>query len=176
MGFLDVLQAIFGGGGAPPARDTVPQRHPSSQWQGNRTTRIRQEVHMIAPRFADSGGVACDEAQGDWLMIPKYPLPAKWQDRWCKLLLIFPETYPMAPPIGFYLNRQFTLKHGGTDPHFVGFGAHNAPDLRAQGWYWYCVRIVQGAPGGWRPSPDYRQPDNLWTFLAMVRETLTNDF
>jgi hypothetical protein len=32
------------------------------------------------------------------------------------------------------------------------------------------------APGAWRPDPaDHRRPDNLWTFLNMVREALTND-
>lgn len=131
---------------------------------------------MVAPRFAETGGIQFDENCCDWLMIPKYPLPAKWQNRWCNLLLIFPDTYPIAPPIGFYLNQQFKLKAGGTDPHLIGFGAHNAPDLRGQGWYWYCVRMADGSSGGWYPGPDYRQPDNLWTFLNMVRETLTNDF
>jgi hypothetical protein len=31
------------------------------------------------------------------------------------------------------------------------------------------------APGAWRPQPDPGRPDNLWTFLNMVREALTND-
>ncbi len=131
---------------------------------------------MVAPRFSETGGIAFDEQHSDWLMIPNYPLPVKWRDRRCNLLILFPETYPIAPPIGFYLNQQFRLKEGKKDPHFVEFGAHSAPDLRASGWFWYCVRMAENSAGGWSPSPDYREADNLWNFLAMVRESLTNDF
>jgi hypothetical protein len=31
------------------------------------------------------------------------------------------------------------------------------------------------APGAWSPKSDPHQSDNLWTFLTMVREALTND-
>ena len=138
-----------------------------------RRERIRREVEMIAPRFAGQGGVDYDEANGDWLMIPKYPLPEKWRARWCKLLIVFPDAYPVTPPVGFYLNRRFRLKSGGNDPHLLGQGYHGAPSLLVQGWYWYCVNVTSGA-GGWHPSADYRKPDNLWTYLALVREVLTS--
>jgi len=141
----------------------------------DRTERIRAEILMVAPHFSRHEGVCYDEENCDWLMIPKYPLPEKWQNRWCKLLILFPEGYPITPPIGFYLNRKFKLKDGGTDGHLVGTGFHEAPDLRAQRWFWYCVQARDASAGGWRPSPSYNQPDNLWTFLNMVREVLTND-
>lgn len=173
MSFFQLLRTIFE---EPPASEDRPHTQRSGAWRGNRLLRIKNEVLMIAPRFSETGGVSFDEQQCDWLMIPNYPLPAKWQDRRCNLLIVFPETYPLAPPIGFYLNQHFRLKNGKTDQHFVGFGAHAAPDLRAQGWYWYCVRMAEGTAGGWQPSPDYRDADNLWTFLNMVRESLTNDF
>jgi hypothetical protein len=140
----------------------------------DRKSRIVHEVMMIAPYFTKHEGVAFDEANADWLMIPKYPLPAKWQARWCKLLIVFPETYPISPPIGFYLNRQFRLKGGALDYHLLGIGSHGAPNLVFQGWHWYCCQTVSG-PGGWKPSTDYREPDNLWKYLNMVREVLTND-
>jgi len=144
-----------------------------SQRQNRRGERIEQEVYMIAGRFANSGGVNYDEGNGDWLMIPRYPLPERWQQRWCKLLIVFPKGYPETPPIGFYLNRHFQLKNGGSDDHFTGQSYYGAPDLRGSGWYWYCVHIADGA---WRPQADHTKPDNLWTFLNMVRESLTNDF
>ena len=129
---------------------------------------------MMAPRFAQHEGVAYDEANCDWLVIPKYPLPEKWRNRWCQLLIVFPEAYPVTPPIGFYLNRRFSLKDGGKDHHLTGSAYHSAPDLRAQGWHWYCVNVSKGR-GGWRPSADYRTPDNLWTYLALIREVLTSE-
>jgi hypothetical protein len=137
--------------------------------------RIRSEIYMIAPRFAKHEGVNWDERNGDWIMVPKYPLPAKWRARWCRLLMIMPGTYPLNPPIGFYLNRNFKLNDGMRDDHLIGFGHDGAADLREHGWYWYCVRVREGAVGGWRPSARYDQPDNLTTVFDTVREVLTND-
>ncbi|MDP3795188.1 MAG: hypothetical protein Q8R13_04675 [bacterium] len=130
---------------------------------------------MIAPNYTKHEGICYDEENCGWLMIPKYPLPAKWRNRWSKLLVLFPETYPVTPPIGFYLNRKFRLIDYEADPHLIGVGLDGAPDLEARGWYWYCVRLLDGSDGGWRPNPDYRKSDNLRTFLAMVREVLTNE-
>jgi hypothetical protein len=155
------------------AEARVPEVLPA--WVGDRTERIRQEILMVAPNFTKHEGVEFDEENCDWLMIPKYPLPEKLGARWSKLLIIFPNAYPITPPIGFYLNRKFRLKDGGTDSHLIGSGHHGAADLQAQGWFWYCVRLNTGTRGGWRPSPDYREPDNLFTFLATAREVLTND-
>jgi hypothetical protein len=153
--------------------DRAAQVFGSETSAGLRTTRIVNEVLMIAPYFSKHEGVSYDEENADWLMIPKYPLPARWRERWCSLLIIFPEMYPVAPPIGFYLNRQFQLKSGAQDPHLVGYGAYTAPDLRAHGWFWYCVKTADAAAGGWRASPDFRKPDNLWTYLTMIREVLS---
>jgi hypothetical protein len=140
----------------------------------DRNYRIESEVLMIAEHFSIYEGVYYDEVNCDWLIIPKYPLPARWNDRWCQLLIIFPDLYPVSPPTGFYLDRKFQLKGGGSDPHLLTGAAHGAADLTAQNWFWYCVTISNG-PGAWRPSADFRQSDNLWTFLALVRDCLTND-
>lgn len=140
----------------------------------HRKARIEQEVLMVAPRFSDRSGVYYDEDHSDWLLIPKYPLPERWHDRWCQLLIVFPPTYPVSAPLGFYLNKKFRLVGGGRDPHFIGNAAHGADNLTRQGWYWYCVQTASGA-GGWRPSASFHEPDNLWTFLTLVRDVLTND-
>lgn len=140
-----------------------------------RVERIRSEIFTVAPNFSQHEGVNYDEANCGWLEIPKYPLPEKWRNRYCRLLILFPESYPLTPPIGFYLNREFRLKDGGTDGHLIGRGLHSAPDLRDLGWFWYCVHVKEGVQGGWRPSARYDQPDNLRTFLNTVREVLTND-
>jgi hypothetical protein len=142
--------------------------------QSRRNERLLNEIYMISPRFSDAGGIYYDEENYDWILIPRYALPERWQERWTKLMIVPPPTYPLTPPIGFYLNQKFHLKGGGADPHATGHAYHGAPDLIRNGWYWYCVTITNGA-GGWQPSADYRQPDNLWTFLNMVRESLTND-
>lgn len=141
----------------------------------DRKWRIESEVLMIAPRFAERGGVDFDEANGDWLRIQRFALPDRWQQRWAQLLIVFPQTYPVSPPLGFYLDKQFPLAGGGGDPHLTGNAHYGAPDLLAQGWFWYCVKPLSAADGGWRAVADYREPDNLWSVLALVRDVLSND-
>lgn len=169
MGMLDDLLAVWLGG----RNESLPRRNRPRQ--NRRDERIENEILMIAPRFSENGGegVNYDVKNFDWLIIPKYPLPARWEERWCKLLILFPETYPATAPVGFYLNKNFQLKDGGEDAHFTGRAYHGAADLLAQGWFWYCVQIPDGA---WQPSADYRKPDNLFSYLTLVRESLTNDF
>jgi hypothetical protein len=151
--------------------------NPGPPAANRRNQRIDAEVKMIAPRFSRRPyyGVYYDEEHRDWLVIPNYPLPARFRERSCDLLIVFPEDYPQMPPIGFYLNQRFELNQGGHDPHATGKAYHGAPDLTGQGWHWYCVQMDMQSPGAWRPKADHRQADNLWTFLNMVREALTDD-
>ena len=140
------------------------------------TARIRAEIHLVAPRFAKHDGVDYDEANCDWLMIPSYPLPERrWRARFCKLMVIFPSAYPLTPPVGFFLNHKLTLRNGFHDGHLIGTGLHGAPDISAHQWFWYCVTVNEHARGGWHPSSHYDEPDNLHTYLDLVREVLTND-
>jgi len=152
-----------------------PPSAPASNVRRNQ--RIDAEVKMIAARFSRPPyqGIYYDDAGRDWLVIPNYPLPKRFRQRRCDLLVVFPETYPETPPIGFYLNKRFQLANGKYDPHATGTAYYGAPDLTEQGWHWYCVHMDMRAKGAWRPRPDCHKADNLWTFLNMVRETLTND-
>jgi hypothetical protein len=172
-----LLRGLIGGFSEPTARQDVfaPTEQPARPVSSLRNERLFNEIMMIAPRFSNVGGIFYDEENCDWIMIPKYALPDRWEERWCQLLIVPPATYPETPPIGFYLNKRFRLRTGGADPHATGQAYHGAPNLLPGGWHWYCVRTAEGA-GGWKPTADYRQPDNLWTFLNMVRESLTNDF
>ncbi len=178
---LSRIMEFFGFNDASYCPDAVSQavqnaRPVITSLPQDRNSRIYSEAMMIAPYYTKHEGIYFDEENCDWLMIPVYPLPRKWESCWCKLLIIFPDAYPITPPVGFYLNQKFGLKNGGSDPHLLGNAHHGADELQAQGWFWYCVRILEKCPGGWRPDPDYRKPDNLQTFLDMVQESLTNDY
>jgi len=178
-GLFDFIKYMFDAQKEIPNSSTyiLPEPHQNNRRSPKlkRDERIEEEILMIAPRFSSHGGIYFDEQNKDWLMIPKYPLPERWKERWCKLMIVFPNTYPDTPPIGFYLNRKFNLKKGRTDNHLVGQAYHGAPNLLEQGWHWYCVRMEANSQGGWQPSGDCTKPDNLWTYLNMVRESLTND-
>ena len=148
----------------------------TSQSNERRNRRIDAEVAMIAERYSQPPyqGVYYDAENRDWLIIPGYALPSRFTERRCDLLIVFPQNYPEAAPTGFYLNKRFSLQTGGYDDHATSRAYYGAPDLQAQGWHWYCVRMVMDAPGAWRPHEDVRQPDNLWTFLNMAREALSS--
>src|SRR3989442_477990 len=94
---------------APAGRghDHAPSPHAAAVALGqtDRKLRIECEILMIAPRFADRGGIDYDEENGDWMRIPRFALPDRWQDRWAQLLIVFPQTYPVSPPLGFYLDK-----------------------------------------------------------------------
>ena len=149
------------------------------QREDRRTRYIRTQAYQLAERFSRDGGagIQLDETEFNWLIIPEYPLPERWQARRTQLMILFPAAYPDVPPTGFYLSIKGRLKRGGRDPHFFLEGGYypEAPDLSASKWHWYCVHArVQGA-GGWKPSADPTDSDNLFTFLNMAREALTTD-
>ncbi|MFH1287140.1 MAG: E2/UBC family protein [bacterium] len=173
MGFFSNLLNFLNGNNQEdvPAQEANNMNRPT--FSSQREDRIRNEVMMIAPRFSkNGGGIEFDEQNCDWLIINSYALPSRWKERWCKLMIIFPQGYPNVPPIGFYLSSKFRLKKG-TDSHFTGKAYYGAPDLQSSGWYWYCCHLANGA---WEPQVNYTKPDNLWTYLNMIRESLTNDF
>ena len=144
-----------------------------------RTRYIRTQAYQIAERFSKDGGegIQLDEQGYNWLIIPKYPMPERWRQRWTKLMILFPAAYPDVPPTGFYLTIRARLKDGGRDKHlFKGGGFYaEAPDFSKDGWFWYCVHAQVQGTGGWQPSSDPEYPDNLYTFLNMAREALTAD-
>ena len=137
---------------------------------------ITAQVEQIAPRFSEDGiGVHYDVEHCNWVLIPKYPMPSRWKQRWTSLLIWFGTGYPDTPPTGFYLNIRAGLKSGGRDKHLFNRSFYDAPDLSAQGWFWYCVRANLQTAGGWQPADDPTASDNLWTFLNLCREALTVD-
>jgi hypothetical protein len=147
--------------------------------EDRRTRYIRTQAYQLAERFSKNGGVGIqlDEEEFNWLIIPRYPMPERWRQRWTQLMILFPAAYPDVPPTGFYLTIRGRLKSGAKDGHLYKGGGYyaEAPDLSEDGWHWYCVHAQVQVAGGWRPSADPAGPDNLFTFLNMAREALTTD-
>jgi hypothetical protein len=144
-----------------------------------RTRYVQTHARQLAERFSKDGGqgIQLDEQEYNWLIIPRYPMPERWTQRWTKLLILFPAGYPDTPPTGFYLSIPARLKRGGNDAHLLRRGGYyaEAPDLSADGWFWYCVHAQVEGAGGWQPAADPSAPDNLFTFLNMAREALTTN-
>ena len=185
---LQFLTELFGGKtrtpSAPAATTVARPGQPAATNRANRQSDRRKryitiQSMQLAERFSRDGGegIVLDEENFDWLVIPKYPMPARWKQRWTSLMLLLPTAYPDVPPMGFYLTIKGGLRNGQQDSHLFSGGGYyeGAPDHSSQGWYWYCVHANVEGSGGWRPSADPRRNDNLFTFLNMAREALTTD-
>jgi hypothetical protein len=132
---------------------------------------ITEQVIDLAEKLFKQG-VEFDEQDADWLVIPKYHLPPNWghiTNEPTSILVHFPAEYPRLPPTGFYMPASLPMAHDGHFFNVAMHGASNAPIL--EGWSWYCVYIHNGA---WRPSRNWRDGDNLWTYFQLIREALGN--
>jgi hypothetical protein len=62
-------------------------------------------------------------------------------------LVLLPNNYPLAGPIGFYVREGAATGALDTSHLFDELVAHGAPDLSARGWQWFC-----GIAEGWQPG------------------------
>lgn len=62
-------------------------------------------------------------------------------------LVLLPNNYPLAGPIGFYVQDGAATGDLDTAHLFADLVAHGAPDLRSRGWRWFC-----GIAEGWQPG------------------------
>jgi hypothetical protein len=165
---------------ADPASFRTERRMTAHRERVDRRTRyIQAQAFSLAERYSknDGEGIELDEEGFDWLIIPRFSMPTRWEQRYTRLMILFPAAYPDVPPTGFYMEISGGLKGGGTDGHlFKGGGYYDeAPDLSEYGWHWYCVHPLIEVRGGWKPSSDPELSDNLFTLLNMVREALTTN-
>lgn len=182
MGWLEFLTAILTpssiqtGRGATHQNPASPTQSEDVLFWGERTPQsrqiIREQVYEVAEHiFKD--GVDFDESCSNWVVFPKYNLPYAWKGiaRSTKMMVVFPTRYPEIPPIGFYLKGDLPVAPGG---HFYDAAYHEAAKSPLQqGWKWYCVYVN---PGSWQPSHrDWRRGDNLYTYLTLIKEALSNN-
>ena len=62
-------------------------------------------------------------------------------------LVLLPNNYPLAGPIGFYVREGAATGGLDTAHLFDDLVAHGAPDLHSRGWRWFC-----GIAEGWQPG------------------------
>lgn len=79
-------------------------------------------------------------------------------------MILLPESYPAASPIGFYLRKGANT--GSLDRrHLFDRGYHGALDLSAFGWQWFC-----GVPDHWIPGRH-----TLLSYVSCVFAMFTNE-
>jgi hypothetical protein len=88
-------------------------------------SRIEQELRLLRTRYPDLEYIA----QGQWVRIPQYPLPAGWSESAADMALQIPISYPGTPPYGIYAPVGLTfngqrpdnyVEPAGTQPPFAG--------------------------------------------------------
>lgn len=135
----------------------------------DRATWIKAQVASIAEVFGPRYGMPIQlDHKLEFLFIPRYPMPRRWGGRETSLLVRIPPQYPQKPPNGFFLSKTCRGSHifsrNVYDP---------SQDYSAQGWNWYCVHC----DAGWVPGKNPLDEHSLWTFLKVVRASLTiNEF
>ncbi len=157
----------------------IPNRSKSSYF-GRRTKKsfqiIQDQVYDVAANYATDGGLDFDEDDANWVVLPTYRMPKNWRhgERYNPLLIVFPTEYPSEPPIGFYLPDWVSASPNG---HLYPNAYHNAAhEPLNRGWQWYCVFVT---PGSWEPAvvkrkSDWRNGDNLWTYMQLIDEALAS--
>jgi len=124
---------------------------------------IKAQVASVAEVYGERYGqtVQLDEALR-FVVIPRFSLPRQWGMKTTPILIWFPDEYPDIAPNGFYLSRNCI------GPHIFSRNVYGkSPDLSSSGWNWFCAHTT------WRPGADPNASDNLWTFLEIVRMSLT---
>ncbi len=133
---------------------------------------IREQVYAVAEHIFKQG-VDFDEETANWMVVPNYRLPKRWHDlagSTTALMVVFPDEYPILPPVGFYMMADIPASPDG---HFYDEAYHQAwREPIKHGWKWYCVYINEGA---WQPAQMWREGDNLYTYFTLISEVLTSE-
>ncbi len=146
--------------------EVIAKHYPASTEKGALSQReryIKTQVASVAEVYGEryNQTVQLDEKLR-FVVIPCFSLPKQWGMKTTPILIWFPDNYPTNAPSGFYLSQKCR------GPHIFSRNMYSkSPDLSAYGWNWFCLNTH------WRPDADPNEGDNLWTFLDLIRMSLT---
>lgn len=121
--------------------------------------RILQEVELLRNKYGD---LECDP-DGNWILFTRFKVPPGWNREYTELLVNIPPGYPSTPPDNFYVPVGFKLANG-QDPNAYTEGH---PFLERQ-WGQFSYH----SDGGWNPSENVLDGDNLQSFMLKVVDRL----
>ncbi|MBL7487473.1 hypothetical protein I6A60_06010 [Frankia sp. AgB1.9] len=106
----------------------------------------------------------CVAADGSWLLIPEFRLPAGWAPPRTTVLIAVPLTYPECAPDGFYLGDRLRRHTGAAlaQPGHYLRDFHNP--CAGLGYLWYCLEDPERR---WR-----HDIDSLVTYVEAIRTYL----
>ncbi|MBI3616575.1 MAG: hypothetical protein HY211_08705 [Candidatus Omnitrophica bacterium] len=117
-----------------------------------------QEVELLRRRYqqVEHG------ANLDWLLFKQFPLPPGWNIQATELLVLVPPGYPATPPDNFYVKNGLRLVDGKAPSSYT-------ENQSALGGSWAQFSFHAQ---GWDPSSDFKNGDNLLTFMLAVERRL----
>jgi hypothetical protein len=129
-----------------------------------RKRRVQQEVALLKRAGYK---VAWDDEEGSWVVIWNLALPDGLGRATTNLLLRIPDDYPAVPPYGIHVDPGLTLPS-----HYFQYRGMHYPEREREagqkGWAWYCFKAA-GHRGGWEPSAQPAEADNLVRYIHLTR-------
>lgn len=120
--------------------------------------RRRQEIQLLRVKY----GQVEHGPNLDWILFKEFPLPPGWNRQTTELLVIIPAGYPTTPPDNFYVRNGLRLANGGLPGNY----SENQTVLGGS-WAQFSFHAQ-----GWNASPDFKEGDNLLTFMLVVKRRL----
>lgn len=113
--------------------------------------RIDQEIELLRRHYASLEY----NANGQWVLIPQYPLPAGWNQDTTSVAFQIPVTYPGTSPYGIYVPAG--LRYQGSLPN------NYKEPVEVQLPFSGTWGIFSWSPddGHWRPTGDLISGSNL---------------
>ncbi len=115
------------------------------------TSRAEAEVTLLRERWPDLR----HEAEGQWVLLPDYPLPGGWSQTTVSVAFQIPLGPAGCPPYAFYVDAPLTF-HEATPNNFVAAGA-TVPFPGQWGQFSW-------SPDGWPWAKDPAQGANMCDF------------
>lgn len=147
---------------------------------------ITQQIDDVSKKMFKNKVVELDD-DCNWVIFNGFILPEEWQranpeQKFVRMMLIFPDQYPDLPTNGFYLPASLQIPANAAHFYNRGYGGafgqtEEEMEFMRQGqWKWYCTHIK---PGAWQPAylrqiSDWRHGDNLWDIITLCIDVLTH--
>ncbi len=121
--------------------------------------RVDAELALIRRRYPD----VKHQRDGNWLLIPSYPLPEGWNRSREDVATQVPPGYPGSPPYGIYVKAGLLFK--GERPNNYTEPAGNRPPFEGE---WGVFSWTPDEP--WRPTADLLGGSNLLNWVIGFAE------
>ena len=117
--------------------------------------RINQEIELIKTRFPDIEYLP----DGQWIHIPRYPLPSGWDPSPTQLAISIPVEYPGGPPYGIYVPSG--MRFSGQPPNNYNDQAPMQPPFGGA-WGVFSWTTQDGV---WHATTDLTKGSNLLNWV-----------